>query len=150
METGLLYKSLPAPFFLGFFFWGMIAWGSPPAAGSAGPVIGGPCEYKSYKGRAQIITVRSANGPGETGKSYEVTFSFQPESKISEPFAQTEGRTFQFTLKNGSPPSQKFLEKYRIEPGRIFDCTLQVITRGSCTPTLFEFAGIDRGDYGTR
>ena len=79
-----------------------------------------------------------------------MTYSFQPEAPITEPFAQTEGRTFLLTMKNGTRLDQGFLNKYRIEPGRVFDCVLKVITRGTCTPTLFEFSGIDLGDYGTR
>jgi hypothetical protein len=94
-----------------------------------------------------ILTVRSA---GETGTTFEVRFSFQPADKVIEPFADPEGRLFLLTMKNGTFPDQRFLEKYHIETGRILDGRLLVITRGTCTPTLFELTGIDLGDYGPR
>ncbi len=112
--------------------------------------MGGPCKYKSYQGRAQIISIQPVISPEKTGTTLEVRYSFQPEGKIIEPFAQTEGRIFLLTMKNGTYPNKKFLEKYRIETGRIFECRLQVIIQGTCTPTLFEFTGIDLSDYGTR
>jgi hypothetical protein len=150
MEPILLQKSLPTFLALGLFFWGLTSPMGPLAEGAGGPVLGGPCEYKIYEGRAEIMAIRPVRSPGDPRTTFEVTYSFQPEAPITEPFAQTEGRTFLLTMKNGTFPDQRFLKKYRIEPGRVFDCALKVITRGTCTPTLFEFSGIDLGDYGTR
>ncbi|MCU0580740.1 MAG: hypothetical protein MUF69_14555 [Desulfobacterota bacterium] len=94
-----------------------------------------------------VIPVHSA---GETGTAFEVRFSFRPADKVIEPFADPEDRLFLLTMKNGTLPDQRFLEKYRLETGRILDGRLLVITRGTCTPTLFEFTGVDLGDYGPR
>ncbi|MBI5585116.1 MAG: hypothetical protein HY892_14985 [Deltaproteobacteria bacterium] len=147
MEICAVSRSLPAVLAFGLFLWVLLMPGE-TAAGS--PVLGGPCAYQRYPGRARILSITPVTPPGETGTVFEVRYSFHPEEKNRETFAQTEGRTFLLTLKNGTYPSQKFLDKYRIEKGRVFDCSLQVITKGTCTPTLFEFTGIDLGDYGTR
>ena len=148
METCVLFRSLPAILTLGLLFMGVAADRGSAMAGN--PMMGGPCAYKSYPGRARIISIRPIVSPGAAGAVFEVQYVFQPDGLIAEPFAQTAGRTFLLTLINGSHPTQKFLEKYRIEEGRVVDCVLKVITKGTCTPTLFEFPGVDLVDYGTR
>jgi len=152
MEMGILFRSLPAVFTLGLLFWGLAIPGpvDPETAAAGSPILGGPCEYKGYRGQARIVSVQPVLSAGENGTTFEVAFSFHSAVPISESFARTEGRTFLLTMRNGTYPGQKFLEKYRIETDRVFDCTLQVITKGTCTPTQFEFAGIDLNDYGTR
>ena len=44
-------------------------------------------------------------------------------------------------------PGPRFLERYGIAAGKSFACTLNVISQGTCTPTVFDFQGIDRADY---
>jgi hypothetical protein len=150
MEMSALSRSLPVILTLPLLLWTLFIPGVEGAASAGPPLVGGPCTYKRYPGRAQIVSIKPVILPGETGTVFEVRYSFHSEEKIIEPFARTEGRTFTLTLKNGTRPNQEFLDKYRIETGRFFDCTLQVIVKGTCTPTLFEFSGIDLGDYGTR
>jgi hypothetical protein len=111
-------------------------------------VVGGPCEYKLYAGHAKIISIsRAIEFAGSSRKKYEVKFSFTPNLKIEESFAQTEGREYPLLLKNNSYPDQAFLEKYRIEVGKMFDCVMKVIVRGTCTPILFEFPSMRLDDY---
>lgn len=150
MEICAISRSLPALLAFGLLCWGLIVPGNRGPVSAEGPVLGGPCAYKNYPGRAQIVAITPASPPGATGVVFEVRYSFQTQEKIIEPFAQTEGRTFSLTLKNGTYPDQTFLDRYRIETGRVFECTLKVITKGTCTPTQFEFVGIDLGDYGAR
>jgi hypothetical protein len=118
-------------------------------------VVGGPCEYKQYKGKATIVSIRKKGASKKEGGSlerspchqrYEVKFSFSPDEQIEEPYAQVEGRHYPLMLTNGSYPGSEFLEKYGIEVGKTFDCYLKVMTKGSCTPVLFEFPGINRGE----
>jgi len=106
-------------------------------------VVGGSCQYKKYKGRAEIISITKKGVPD----SYEVKFSFHSDQEIKETFAQTKGREFPLMLSNFSHPGPKFLEKYGIEVGRVFDCYLNVITKGTCTPIIFEFPSINLDDY---
>jgi hypothetical protein len=106
MEMSLIQKSLPIALALGLFAWGWILLGEGDAQGAGAPIGGGPCEYKDYKGKACIIAVRPLIPPEETGATFEVTYTFQPEGTIEEPFAQTAGRTFLLTMKNGNHLSE--------------------------------------------
>jgi len=122
------------------------------AAESRAPrVLGGPCEYKQYKGKATIVAIRKKEMPENYGRpsyeSHEVKFSFSPEEEIKESYGKVEGREYRMMLNNSSYPGPKFLEKYEIEVGKSFDCYLKVIIRGTCTPVLFDFPTIDLSDY---
>ena len=122
------------------------------AASSRVPgVLGGPCEYKQYKGKATIVAIRKREMPENHGRpadeSYEVKFSFFSEEEIKEAYGKVEGKEYAMMLKNSSYPGPKFLEKYDIKTGKSFACYLQVIIRGTCTPVLFDFPTIDLGDY---
>jgi len=112
---------------------------------------GGPCEYKSYPGRAEIISVARIElprgHPGPPHDTYEVWFRFIPDHPIAESHGRVDGKPQLLTLANSWHPGPRFLEKYGIAPGRVFPCNLKVITRGTCSPRVFEFPGIDRGDY---
>jgi hypothetical protein len=106
--------------------------------------IGGPCEYKQYKGKATIVSIREKP---TFDHLYEVYFSFSPDEEIEESWVKVEGRRYLLMLNNSSYPGRKFLKKYGIKLGKTFNCYLKVITKGSCTPILFEFPTINLGDY---
>jgi|GEM_PF-970479 len=114
-------------------------------------VSGGPCEYKIYKGLARIISIRKKEMPkgygGPSHESYEVKFSFSTEEEIKEAHGKVEGREYTLKLTNSWYPGPKFLKKYGIEEGKSFDCDLKVITKGTCSPVLFDFPTIDLSDY---
>ena len=114
------------------------------------PVFGGQCEYKKYSGKAKIISIRK-KGPNNYGgpsyENYEVKFSFHTDEIIKERHGQVEGKEYLLLLDNSFYPGPRFLKKYGIEVGKYFDCYLKVITRGTCTPVLFDFPTIDLSDY---
>ena len=115
-------------------------------------VVGGPCEYKSYRGIATITSVRETKeGPESRGghpyQGHEVRFFFFPDEKVKESYGNVEGKEYTLKLTNSWNPGAKFLKKYGIEAGRNFECYLKVITRGTCTPVLFDFSTVDLGDY---
>ena len=111
-------------------------------------LVGGPCDYRKYKGHAKIesITLKKQQ-KNYTHEVYEVKYSFIPDQIIEEPFARPEGKEFVLLLKNSAYPGSKFLKKYDIRVGRIFKCTMNVITKGTCTPVIFEFPTIRLDDY---
>jgi hypothetical protein len=101
-----------------------------------------------YAGHAKIVSISEViDSAGSSKKRYEVKFRFTTDLKIEESFAQTEGREYPLLLKNNSYPDQAFLEKYGIAVGKVFDCILMEIIRGTCTPTLFDFPTIRLDDY---
>lgn len=120
--------------------------------------LGGRCSYEDHPGACEIVSVlktkESAHqaevggGPGYEG--YEVWFVFSPD----EPMNLTEswdelvfGREHLLQLCNSWYPGPRFLEKYNITEGAVFDCTLKLIATGTCSPIVFEFDEIDRCDY---
>ena len=113
-----------------------------------GFIDGGPCEYKQYKGRAKIISIKpKRENSGYTHEIFEVKFSYTPDRKVDEAFAQTKGKQFELQLTNSWYPGPKFLKKYGIAVGKEFDCYMKVITKGTCTPVIFEFPSIKLDDY---
>jgi hypothetical protein len=109
------------------------------ASSSSAPRVGGPCVYKQYKGEAEIVSViPRPEVPGE----YEIKFSFHPRETIQEEFARVEGRQWLLVQKDSSYPRDAFLTQYGIQAGKHLPCYLKVITKGTCTPVLFEFPTI--------
>jgi hypothetical protein len=96
--------------------------------------VGGPCEYKDYKGNAEIVSVQKIEfGSASTSikqpnESYKVTYCFYPENKY-----------FVLFLPDSSYPDLMFIRKNDISPGKKLDCVLKVITKGACTPMIFKF-----------
>ncbi len=116
-------------------------------------MVGGPCRYTSFPGKATIVSVEPVP-PGDSGNfpptpypPLAVTFTFAPDAPIvSEPLC-TPGSPLAFTLANGLPPGSRYVEKYGLAPGSILPCELRCIRHGTCTPALHVFPGIDSADY---
>jgi hypothetical protein len=106
-----------------------------------GPLVGGPCEYRSYPGQAEIVSVAPMEATAvAAGARFDVKFRFIPDGPIEEPLGKSAlERTFSLFPDREMPPDRAFMEKFDIRPGKRLGCTLQVITRGTCTPILFEF-----------
>jgi hypothetical protein len=127
-----------------------------------GRLIGGACSYDRISGTCQIISVTKTSesirqaqiggGPGYEG--YEIKFKFTPsEEKLEYRKASGGGiedivnKEHTLQLTNSWYPGDKFLEKYMIKEGKVFNCVLCLITKGTCTPVLFEFPDINTSDY---
>ena len=110
------------------------------AAADDKPRAGGPCEYHRYEGRAEVTSLRKTVDPYSQGKeSWEVKFRFIPNQEIKESFAQAAGREFLLEINQSSYLSREFIEQHGVQIGRTFHGYLLAITRGTCTPVLFEF-----------
>ena len=127
-----------------------------------GGTLGGACSYESIPGTCKIISITKTNestrqamisgGPGYEG--YVIHFIFSPSqekqenSKVSPDYrANIIEKEHTLQLTNSWYPGDKFLEKYKIEVGKIFNCVMGLITRGSCSPVIFEFPDINTSDY---
>jgi len=106
-----------------------------------GRVVGGPCGYESYPGKAEVVSVKK----GDDG--YDVKFTFHSENTPRETYARVEGKPHRLLLTNGSRPKLGFLKKYGIEAGKVLPCNLDVIVKGTCTPIIFKFPTVDLIDY---
>lgn len=109
---------------------------------SSKPRVGGACEYKHYKGEAQITSVKQRQ---DNQATYDVRFSFHPQESIQEAFAKTENKQWSMVQDDFSSLQQNFLTKNGIKTGKRYPCIMKVITKGTCTPVLFEFPTIDKG-----
>jgi hypothetical protein len=111
-----------------------------------GPMVGGPCEYRSYPGQAEIVSMTPA-----AGGRFDVRFRFIPDGAVEGVLGQSAlERTFPLLPGGETPPDRAFIEKNAIRPGTRQPCTLKVITRGTCTPILFEFPASAPGDAAPR
>ena len=124
------------------FLFVMIEESSPRAEGGKEetPRAGGPCEYHRYEGRAEITSLQKTVDPYRKGKDgWEVKFRFIPNQEVKESFAQVADREFLLEISQSSFLSQEFIERHGVQIGRAFHGYLLAITRGTCTPVLFEF-----------
>jgi hypothetical protein len=117
---------------------------------------GGECSYDSYPGIATITRIGKTDasrtqatmkgGPGYEG--YEIWFLFKTDQEIKKVWARKGiEKERLFLLANSWYPGQRYIEKYHIAPGKNYPCTLQVISKGTCTPIIFKFAEPVMNDY---
>jgi hypothetical protein len=112
-----------------------------------GAWVGGPCRYKSYSGRATILSVTAVeNNAADQTKRFDVLFTFQAQDEIEESFARTEGKTFSLYGKYFSTPDRNFITVHRLAAGRILDGSMQVIVAGTCTPVVFDFPELNEDE----
>lgn len=120
------------------------------------PRFGGPCDYTRHPGTATIVRVLQtapardqASAQGGAGYAgYEVWFTFSPRVELEGELARRAASgEHLFQLANSWYPGPRYLEKYHVAPGASFDCELLVISRGTCTPTLFDIPAMPKDDY---
>lgn len=125
-------------------------------------LVGGPCEYESFTGKCEIALAgktieslaqkESEGGPGYEG--YEVKYRFIPSRPLNtekigwvKDIDEIINKEYTLLLANSWYPGKKFIEKYGIKQGAVFDCELSLITKGTCSPVVFKFGSIDTTDY---
>jgi len=113
----------------------------PASEAQTQPKVGGTCDYQSYPGLAEILSLVKAEpqeAAGEAGvERFEIRFSFRPDGPIEQDWVKLSGETFLLTLPGGRLPDQEFLAKHGIMVGQMIPCLLKVITKGTCTPLIF-------------
>lgn len=105
----------------------------------AGQLVGGPCRYDDVPGQATIVAVT----PQETGNRLDVAFTFTPQKPLTNEPLYEPAKIRHLTLTGGQAPGPRFVRKYGIRPGRTVPCRMRLIRKGTCTPVLFAFPGID-------
>lgn len=110
-------------------------------------MAGGPCAYKSYPGRATILSIGEIRPVGPTDvQRFEVNFSFVSRRPVSEEFARPAGRIFMLYGDHFRHPDRSFLIRHDIRVGKEIEGAMQVIMSGTCTPVLFDFPSL-RQDF---
>jgi len=112
---------------------------------------GGPCEYRKYEGTCRVTSIRRIESDQHYRElpyhGYVVRFSFQTERQIESRYGSLLEKEHTLKLTNSWPPGPRFLQKYAIKEGAVFDCYLNVIVHGTCTPIYFDFPAINLSDY---
>ena len=111
------------------------------ASSSSKQMVGGPCTYKQYEGKAQIVSVSQKQ---DNPATFEIKFSFHPKKTIQEEYARVTGKQWSLVMNDFSDPPEAFVKKYGIKPGKRFPCQMKVITKGTCSPVIFDFPTLDR------
>jgi hypothetical protein len=131
-------------YYLLFFF----PWIYASAAAQDHVTAGGECEYERLECKAKITSITQRPLlPNTNHTSYEVKFTVFPITLPSEKKLGIEGREFLLLLTNSNYPGSRYLKKYNISIGKVFNCSYHVITRGTCTPAFFDFQDIKLDDY---
>jgi hypothetical protein len=113
-------------------------------------LLGGPCDYDAYPGKALITLSQTRplepHEPSPGYQPYKVMFTFSPDAPMPPGLANP-GREYRFTLTDGSDPGPKFIAKYKLKAGMTRPCVLQIIKKGTCSPIVFAFPGLDSNDH---
>lgn len=126
----------------------LFPWICASAAAQDHVTAGGECKYKRVECKAKITSITKRQSQPNTDRiSFEVKFTVVSISLPPEEKTGIENREFLLLLNNSSYPGSRFLEKYGIAIGKVFDCHCHVITRGTCTPAIFDFPDIKLDDY---
>ncbi|MFP5213174.1 MAG: hypothetical protein ACLGPL_07320 [Acidobacteriota bacterium] len=105
-------------------------------------VVGGRCEYRSYDGVAEIVSVTLIGRAEERGRdTFEVKFRFHTHEAIAESFARGAAgdEPIQLLSVGGEIPRRDFTEAQGLIVGKRIPCVLQAIVKGTCTPVIFKF-----------
>ncbi|MCF7862360.1 hypothetical protein K9M79_09050 [Candidatus Woesearchaeota archaeon] len=87
------------------------------------PIVGGPCEYVSTLGQCSISAVESTS----------VTFSFIPDGSLN-----LEGADWATEDAILSKQYTQDVTNPNFQLGESVACKIKLITKGTCTPVLFE------------
>lgn len=127
-----------------------------PQNGKLGARTGGKCTYVEHPGTCTIVSIEKTpdsiaqaslvGGSGYEGLTVVFTFSGAAAGDDQLVRQALEGK-HELRLMNSWYPGPRYLERYGIAAGNSLACTLNVISQGTCTPTVFDFQGIDRADY---
>lgn len=118
-------------------------------------MVGGPCNYDKYPGKAKIIkVVQTVDSKKQRGlapfEGYEVKYVFTATAPVSDKMiADLMKREWIYYLTKSAYeiyPGEKYIAKYGIKVGKEYPCTMSVIKSGTCTPWGFEFKGLDPKD----
>ena len=109
---------------------------------------GGECEYERFECKVKITSItQRASSRKNAHNLYEVKFTIFSMPELLGKKAGFQDREFVLLLNNSAYPGPRYLKKYNITVGRIFDCYCLAITRGMCTPRIFDFPEIRLDDY---
>ena len=108
----------------------------------------GPCAYVDIPGECTIMAVMepSADAMNCSNDPVEVRFDFIPDdldAREDYRFPNMADERQLLTVAGGANPPRTWVEDEGLTEGSRHACVRREITRGTCTPVLFEFTGVD-------
>lgn len=115
--------------------------------GTAGKLLGGPCEYETIKGHATVIKVKDAPADAYNCRdAVEVIYTFRPDDPSaanSNRFADSPDAHQRFTVGAGMNPPRQWAQRKGLVPGSRHRCIRKEIVTGTCVPVAYVFPDID-------
>ena len=109
-------------------------------------VVSGTCDYEKHPVKIKITSVKELSS--EKASRFEVRFVVILTDDLPAAIEnRAYGRDYQMLLQNKTFPGPRFLEKYHISEGQLFDCYFNIRTRGNCRSSYLEFPDIKLDDY---
>jgi hypothetical protein len=111
------------------------------------PVVVDECEYVDIPGTATIVNVREPDpGASNCRNAGEIVFRFTPDDPTAPeryliPDWPDTGQIL--TVGNGMNPPRSWVQDRGLRKGTIHRAVRREITRGTCTPVIFEFPDVD-------
>ena len=117
-----------------------------PISAFGQPPVNSKCDYEIIPVKVEITSIKelSTSSPTKHEVRFVVLLTPQLPTKVEN---RVYDRDYQMLLKNKTFPGPLFLEKYGISSGKVYDCNLHLITRGTCRPSYFDFPDIKLDDY---
>ncbi len=113
-------------------------------------IVGGRCEYKEIKGTAAITSIVKADS-GDNNSQVTVFFDFvpdDPDAVNNYRFHNVPDKDQELRVGGGVNPAKSYMDLKGITAGSSYKCKRMEITKGTCTPVIFDFYEIDFSDYG--
>lgn len=89
-------------------------------------IIGGPCSYDKFSGKCEVL---------ENGNEETVRFKFKPEREMNlENYRWAKEDDILNKIYEESHTNSSSIKK-----GDVLNCTVEIITKGTCTPIIFSF-----------
>lgn len=108
-------------------------------------MVGGKCTYAEYPGTCKITAVEQVSDQpagGNEGAKIKFTFTLNKGEEITQAGFTSDPATVheKILALNGSGDkvgSQACLEEFQIRKNKTYECNLNVITSGTCTPEIY-------------
>tara|TARA_B100000315_G_scaffold239463_1_gene258285 strand:- start:911 stop:1318 length:408 start_codon:yes stop_codon:yes gene_type:complete len=103
------------------------------------PMVGGGCEYKTVPGKCKIISITENNNLNYGG--YDVEFKFTANNtnkKIDGEYKRVLTGLNSTCIQN-QKAMNKDLKACNFVKNYIFNCDLDIISTGTCNPSIFKF-----------
>ncbi len=100
--------------------------------------VGSSCEYADIPGSAELVKVY------DKSHSVEVYLNFTPDDSVSYRFPDMpDTNVMAYVCQGHKPRNPEWIKEQGLTVGSFHPCRRREITKGTCTPVLFELTDVD-------